>query len=217
LTAIIASLDMIKEYPPEGMSAQAMTFIDMAYQNGKRLSDLITDILDFEKLDANCMELHCRPMELAPFLKHAIELNQPYAESYQVSFVLKQPSFGMEIVADEHRLMQVMTNLLSNAAKHSPACEQVLVSVKQIEGTARVEVKDNGAGIPESFRPRIFEKFAQAESSSSRKASGTGLGLAISKALIEQMGGTIGFKSVVGHGSTFYFDLPLTETHLPPS
>lgn len=217
LTAIIGSLGMIEEYPPEGMPAQAMTLVDLAYRNGKRLSDLITDILDFEKLDANRIEFHCQPMELTPFLIRALELNQPYAESYRVSFVLKEPPIGIQVVADEHRLMQVMTNLLSNAAKHSPAGEQVLISVKQSVGTARVAVSDFGAGVPEDFRQHIFEKFAQAEISSTRKASGTGLGLAISKAIIEQMGGTIGFDSVVGRGSTFYFDLPLAVTHRSPS
>lgn len=212
LTAIIGSLGMIEEYPPEGMPEQAMTLVNMAYRNSKRLSDLINDILDFEKLEADHMEFHCQPMELTSFLEHALELNQPYAKSYRVPFVLRQPPAGMKVVADEHRLMQVMTNLLSNAAKHSSAGEMVLIFVKQSEDTARVSVSDRGAGVPENFRQHIFEKFAQAESSSTRKESGTGLGLAISKAIIEQMGGTIGFDSAVGRGSTFYFDLPLAES-----
>ncbi|HMC12751.1 MAG TPA: ATP-binding protein, partial [Gallionellaceae bacterium] len=142
------------------------------------------------------------------------ELNQSYAESFGVSFALEQPPFVVEVIADEQRLMQVMTNLISNAAKHSPAGEQVLISVRQVEGKARVAVSDSGAGVPEDFREHIFEKFAQAESSSTHKTNGTGLGLAISKAIIEQMGGTIGFDSIVGQGSTFYFDLPLAESHL---
>lgn len=214
LTAIIGSLGMIEEYPPEGMPEQAMTLVDMAYRNSKRLSELINDILDFEKLDARHMEFSCQPLALTSFLTHALELNQPYAESYRVALVLEQPPSGVEVVADEHRLMQVMTNLLSNAVKYSPAGGQVLISVKQSEGTARIAVCDRGAGVPEEFRQHIFEKFAQAESSSTHKASGTGLGLAISKAIIEQMGGTIGFDSVAGQGSTFYFDLPLAKSKM---
>lgn len=211
LTAIIGALGMIEEYPPEGMPEQAMTLVGMAYRNGKRLSSLINDLLDFEKLDANRMEFNCQPMGLTQFLTHALELNQPYAERYQVSFALEQPPADVAILADENRLMQVMTNLLSNAAKHSPSGGKVLISTRQSEGMMRVSVSDSGAGVPEAFRPHIFEKFAQAENSSTRKAEGTGLGLAISKAIIEKMGGVIGFDSEPGKGATFYFDLPLAE------
>jgi signal transduction histidine kinase len=209
LTAIIGALGMIESYPPSGMPAQTMTLIDMAYQNGKRLSVLINDILDFEKLNANRMEFHLQPVPLTPFLERALELNHSYAENYSVTFKLEPPASEVAIIADEHRLMQVMTNLLSNAAKHSPKGEQVLVSARASEGKVRVAVSDRGAGVPENFRANIFEKFAQAKSSSTDKANGTGLGLAISKAIIDKMGGTIGFDSVVGHGATFYFDLPL--------
>jgi signal transduction histidine kinase len=211
LTAIIGSLGMIEEYPPEGMPEQAMTLVSMAYRNGKRLSLLINDILDFEKLNANRMEFRNKPMALTPFLEQALELNQSYAENHQVSFVLEEVSDDSVIFADEDRLMQVMTNLLSNAAKHSPAGEHILISTSRNEGRVRVAVSDHGAGVPEDFQKHIFEKFAQAENSSTNKTKGTGLGLAISKAIIEKMGGTIGFDSVAGRGATFYFDLPLQD------
>lgn len=217
LTAIIGALGMIESYPPNGMPEQTMKLVDMAYQNGKRLSVLINDILDFEKLNANRMEFHNQPMILTPFLMRALELNHSYAETYQVSFRLEQPLPDVEIVADENRLMQVMTNLLSNAAKHSPAGEQVLISAKASQGLARIAVRDRGAGVPEAFREHVFEKFTQAKSTSVRGRNGTGLGLAISKSIIEKMGGTIGFDSVAGQGATFYFDLPLAGTRRPPS
>lgn len=216
LTAIIGALGMIKTYPPDDMSTQTMTLVDLAYENGKRLSILINDILDFEKINANRMEFHIQPMALTPFLERALELNHSYAENYGVSFRLEQPLPKVDVVADENRLMQVMANLLSNAAKHSPAAEQVLVSVKERQGVARVAVSDRGAGVPEAFRERIFEKFTQADGSSTRAKNGTGLGLAISKAIIEKMGGKIGFDSVIGQGATFYFDLPLAEANRSP-
>lgn len=208
LTSVVSALGLIIEYPPDGMSTETWGLVDMAYRNGKRLSALVNDILDFEKLDAHQMSFHLQPIELSRFLGHAVELNEIYAERHRVKLLLEPVPEGLTVVADEHRLLQVITNLVSNAAKHSPPDEQVQVSAHARNGTVRVAVRDHGQGVPESFRPYIFGKFAQAEQSTTRKKEGTGLGLAISKAIIEQMGGTIGFESVPGQGATFFFDLP---------
>jgi CheY-like chemotaxis protein len=105
----------------------------------------------------------------------------------------------------------VMANLLSNAAKFSPAGAEVLVRATAAQDRVRFEVQDHGTGIPEEFRLRIFEKFAQADSSASRRFEGTGLGLSITRQLIEAMQGTIGFNTVLGRGTTFYFELPRSE------
>jgi CheY-like chemotaxis protein len=105
--------------------------------------------------------------------------------------------------------MQVMTNLLSNAAKFSPPASAVDVNVSVHDGMVRVEVSDRGPGIPETFRSKIFGRFAQADSADSRIKGGTGLGLAISKRLIEMMQGRIGFEDRPGGGTTFYFELPV--------
>lgn len=209
LTSVVSALGMIIEYP-EAVPAEAMVLVDMAYRNGKRLSVLINDILDFEKLDAHQMQFHSHPVALGDFLKHAIELNEIYAERYHVSFVLEPVPAGLMITADENRLLQVMTNLLSNAAKHSPPQREVLISARNRTGIVRVSVTDHGSGVPEEFKPHIFGKFSQAQPqpSGARKKEGTGLGLAISKAIVEQMGGHIGFDSVAGEGATFYFDMP---------
>jgi CheY-like chemotaxis protein len=114
--------------------------------------------------------------------------------------------------ADRKRLMQVMTNLLSNAAKFSPPYAAVDVNVSLRENIVRVEVSDRGPGIPEAFRAKIFGRFAQADSADSRIKGGTGLGLAISKRLIEMMQGRIGFEDRPGGGTTFFFELPVLST-----
>jgi signal transduction histidine kinase len=212
LTAIVGALSLVESSASENVPPQTMKLVEMAYQNGKHLTTLINDILDFEKLNAGGMTFNCRPIALMPSIRNALELNHYYAERNRVAFVLENTlPEETRVIADGQRLLQVMANLLSNAAKHSPAGENVYISLQKIQGSLRVAVRDRGPGIPEAFRVHIFEKFAQADSSSTNKDSGTGLGLAISKAIIEGMGGTIGFESVAGQGATFYFDLPLAE------
>lgn len=211
LTAIIGALGLIESDLPDGIPPHAMKLIDMAYKNGKQLSLLINDLLDFEKLSAGRMEFHCKPVALIPFLEHAIEMNHAYAESHDVSLALVQPVPALELNADEQRLLQVMANLLSNAVKYSPAGESVRISAELKDGGVRISIIDRGPGVPESFRSQIFGKFAQADNSNTRKTSGTGLGLAISKGIVEGLGGVIGFDSSPGAGATFYFELPLVN------
>jgi signal transduction histidine kinase len=115
------------------------------------------------------------------------------------------------VQADPDRLAQVLVNLLSNAAKFSPDGEVVDVSVVGHRRRARVTVRDRGAGIDEEFQSRIFQRFAQADSSDTRKNAGTGLGLSIAKAIVERLGGTIGFENVDGGGARFFFELPVLE------
>lgn len=212
LTAIVGALGLVESGLPENLPPQTMKLVEMAYQNGKQLTALINDILDFEKLNAGAMSFNCRPMALMQSIRKALELNLSYAERYRVAFVLENTlPEETRVIADGQRLLQVMANLLSNAAKHSPAGENVFISLQKTNGSLRVAIRDRGPGIPEAFREHIFEKFAQAESTSTNKDSGTGLGLAISKAIVEGMGGKIGFDSAAGQGANFYFDLPLAQ------
>lgn len=208
LTAIIGALGLVESDMKEGLPPPTMKMIDMAYKNGKQLSLLINDLLDFEKISAGKMEFYCKPMELAPFLQHAVEMNYSYADSHKVTLELIEPIPDLMLKVDEQRLLQVMANLISNAVKYSPEGEVVHISAKPVGNTIRISVIDRGLGIPESFRSQIFGKFTQAEGSSVRTSSGTGLGLSISKGIVEGMGGAIGFDSTLGQGSTFYFDLP---------
>jgi PAS domain S-box-containing protein len=208
LTSIRGALGLIEGGASGKISEKTMNLVQIAHKNSQRLLRIINDILDVEKMESGKMEVHLQEMTVEPFLKQALEANQSYGDKFQVHFVL-EPVAAMDIIADPDRLMQVITNLISNAAKFSPKGSEVKVRAHKVGDRARFEVIDHGQGIPEEFRARIFDKFAQADSSDTRRHEGTGLGLTIAKQLVERMGGDIGFTSEVGEGSTFYFHVPL--------
>ena len=214
LTSISGSLALMAAGVTGELPAQAGTMIGIAHRNSERLVRLINDLLDLQKIESGTMPLHTEPVEVLPLLEQVIEANYAYGSRYGVTFDLETDESASEdirVEADADRLMQVVTNLLSNAAKFSPEGSTVLVEVGRHNGQVRVSVHDEGPGIPEEYQALIFEKFAQGDASSSRQKEGTGLGLSISKAIVEMHGGRIGFETEVGQGATFYFDLPYWE------
>ncbi len=207
LTAIIGALGLARE-TARGLDADTANFIDMACQNSERLSALINDVLDLEKIDSGQMTLDLKPLQLRGVLEHAVRINQPYAGMHHARLILL-PGPEFTVAADHDRLLQVLTNLISNAAKFSPENGEVEVSAERRGQAVRIAVRDHGPGIAASFRDTIFRRFERADNSDARRKGGTGLGLSICKALVERMNGEIGFESEPGQGSTFYFDLPL--------
>ncbi|MGS5086009.1 response regulator [Hydrogenophaga sp. A37] len=217
LTAISGALGLIAGGAVGPLSPQVEDMVGIAKKNSQRLSYLINDLLDMEKLMVGKLHFDIRALELMPLLEQALVENQAYAEPYKVRYVLSQRIDGLRVWVDAQRLQQVLANLLSNAAKFSPEGAQVEVAVRRRGEAVRVEVRDHGAGIPASFQASIFQKFSQADASDTRQKGGTGLGLAISRELIERMGGSMGFESQEGQGACFFFDLPLWHTLLPLS
>ncbi len=208
LTSIRGALALIAGGVVGELPAAAIPLVDIAHKNSERLILLVNDILDMEKIEAGKMEFNVSPVKLMPLLKQALDGNQAYAEQYKVSYEMESKLPDAMVSVDSNRMMQVFANLLSNAAKYSPAGGKVLVAVERIDRRIRVSVKDNGPGIPDEFKDRIFQKFAQADSSDSRKKGGTGLGLSIAKVIVEQMGGSIWFDSQPNVQTTFYVELP---------
>ena len=147
-------------------------------------------------------------IDMMEIVQQAIELNADYANSYSVQYKLCSPVGVYKVIGDRDRLMQVMANLMSNAAKFSPAGSVVEIRILAQKTMVRIEVEDHGPGIPDEFRHRIFSEFAQADSSDTRQQGGTVLGLNISQKLVARMDGEIGYETEVGKGSIFWFALP---------
>ncbi|MDM7949323.1 ATP-binding protein [Hydrogenophaga sp.] len=209
LTAIAGSIGLVSGGALGELPAQIHQMLLIAQKNSQRLTFLINDLLDVEKLMAGKLQFDMVCQEVMPLVEQALVANQSYAEQFGVTYTLTHRSDGVLVEVDAQRLHQVLANLLSNAAKFSDAVAQVEVSVHQYESRVRIEVRDHGAGIPIEFHSRIFQKFSQADASDTRQRGGTGLGLAISRELVERMGGTIGFHSEPGQGAIFYFELPM--------
>ena len=211
LTSILGSLSLLRSGALGDVPKEQDEIVEIAERNGQRLLDLINEVLDIEKIESGRLTLEPEPLALGELLHESLRLNQGFADRFQVRLALEGEIPGIMVRADRKRLMQVMTNFLSNAAKFSPPSGSVEVSAALREGKVRVGVSDRGPGIPEAFRARIFGRFAQADSADSRIKGGTGLGLAISKRLIEMMQGHVGFEDRPGGGTTFFFELPVMQ------
>ncbi|MFH1602328.1 MAG: PAS domain-containing sensor histidine kinase, partial [Pseudomonadota bacterium] len=205
LSSIVGSLGLLAKVADP--NEQTQTLLRVARDNSHRLVRLINDILDVEKLASDTLQIGIEPVDLDALLRSAIEANRGFADQFGVTLTLAHCEEPTWVSANYDKVMQVMANLLSNAVKFSPRGASVQVRVERIRDIARVSVIDSGPGIPEDFKPRVFDRFAQADSSMSRQRGGTGLGLAICKMIIDRLGGRIGFVSTRGAGATFYFDL----------
>jgi PAS domain S-box-containing protein len=208
LTSIRGSLGLIAGGVGGALPEKARLLVDIAAKNSDRLVRLINDILDVEKIESGEMGFRFVPVELMPLVEAAVDGNRAYAQGYEVELRIVRAVDGVRVWGDPDRLLQVMANLLSNGAKFSPRAGVVEVAVASGRGEVRVAVTDHGRGIPADFQARIFDRFAQADSSSTRQKGGTGLGLSISRAIVERHRGRLAFASEPGVSTCFFFDLP---------
>jgi len=213
LTSISGALGLIVGGALGSAPPTMQQMLEIAYRNSLRLGHLINDLLDMEKIAAGKMSFELREHSLGDLLEESLASNQALCEQHGVRCTLEHPT-DVLVWVDGLRLQQVLGNFLSNAVKFTPEGGEIRLH-SSLRGTkVRISVTDQGPGIPEAFRSRVFEKFAQADASDSRQKSGTGLGLAITKELIERMGGTVGFDCVPGQGTTFWCELPI---QIPPA
>jgi PAS domain S-box-containing protein len=184
--------------------------VEIALRNSERMGRLVNDILASRKLDSGRMEFHVEKVEIMPLVEQAIESTSAYAANHEVRFELEEDVPGAMVRVDPDRMIQVLTNVLSNAVRFSPADEVVTIKASRHHQMLRVAVSDAGPGISEEFREHVFEAFARGEHDDWRHRSGTGLGMSISKGIIEELGGAITFETELGVGTTFFVDIPET-------
>lgn len=208
LTSIMGALGLMRMETVASNPQKSRDLLDMAYTNVNRLAALVNDLLDWEKMEAGKLTYHMEDIDLSELIHASVAANQPYAKNHDITFVVTDFPARFVAKGDKNRLMQVMANLLSNAAKFSCKGSNVKVTLEQIGETARISVKDSGCGIPKDAQATIFNKFTQADSSDQRHVGGTGLGLSIVKAMIKAHGGNVDFVSEEGKGTTFFFELP---------
>lgn len=211
LTSIRGALGLAAQPFAGTLSPNGRELVEIATENCERLIALINDILDIDKIASGDMRFDMALHDVADLIDQAVRTNRAYAERFGI--VLKRKEFPGNCIirADDRRVVQILSNFLSNAAKFSGRDGAVDIFVTELDGRVRIGVADRGPGIPEEFRDRVFSRFAQADSSTARTKNGSGLGLHISRQLAEAMQGSVGFETEVGVGSTFWVEFETAQ------
>jgi PAS domain S-box-containing protein len=214
LTAIRGSLGLLASGKLGALEERGQRMLSIAAQNTDRLVRLINDLLDIEKIESGTATMERRALDAGSLVRDAAEVMGTMASEAGVRIVVEaEPA---PVFADPDRLVQVVTNLVSNAIKYAPRDSTVRLAVQPRDGHAVVRVSDEGRGIPAGRLEAIFERFEQVDSSDARDKGGTGLGLPIARSIVEQHGGRLWAESEWGRGSTFTFTLPLAGISTPP-
>ncbi|PUA26381.1 MAG: hypothetical protein B0W54_21670 [Cellvibrio sp. 79] len=214
LTSIKGALGIALSGDLGALELRTRDLLVIANNNADRLTRLVNDILDIDKLEFGNVQLNNQRIAIYPLLKQSVEQNQGHSARYGVELILDTIDSSLhELPAslDADRFLQVMSNLLSNAIKYSHLGGKVSVNLERDGRYFKISVIDEGQGIPPDFRQRVFSKFAQVDSSDTKRRDGTGLGLSITKAIVERFGGKIDYHSVEGEGTTFFFTIPILE------
>lgn len=216
LTSLRAALGLVAGGALVDRPEKIPTMINLALNNCDRLVRLVNDIVDFERIQGGALPVQRAEVSVIRLFSRAIEAEQPGASRAGTTFRIDaQP---VMVSVDEELVLKVLRKLIQNAVKFSERGGEILLSVARTgEADATIAVEDHGCGIRPEELTRIFDRFHQADSSDSRTSGGTGLGLAICKSIVHRHGGRIWVESSEGHGSTFFFTVPLARQHEEPS
>ncbi len=209
LASMLGALGLLRSPRIAAQPRRADELLEIAERNGGRLLRMINDLLDLQRLETGALCFQLGSVQVGDLLEKAVDGVREMALLYKVRVVAAPMAATACLMTDKDRVGQVLHNLLSNAVKHSPAEGEVVLAGQVVGSRVEISVHDAGAGIPETFKDRLFESFAQAEPSSVRHHGGAGLGLSISKKIIEGLGGTISIDSSQAKGTTVAVLLPL--------
>ena len=212
LQSISGNLELLEMSLGESVRADDRSCLQDALSSAGRLIEMVSSLLDVSRMEAGQMPLNREVCDLGKVAEDAVKLLGGLFTQSPV--VLEIPPVGREAFCDKMLVQRVISNLLGNAAKYSPSGSEIKLSIQRLTDAVKVLVIDQGSGIPPEYHAQIFEKFGQVDLGAQRTAHSTGLGLTFCKLAVEQHGGQIGVESVPGHGSTFWFTLPLRTAGL---
>ncbi|MDH5547753.1 MAG: PAS domain-containing sensor histidine kinase [Gammaproteobacteria bacterium] len=210
LTSIKGSLGLLDSRDLDKLPEKTKFLIEMARKNSDRLMYLINDILDLERFRHKDVTLNLKDTDLSLVIRESIAAILPYAKQFDITIAYVESMSSVIVRAEAERMLQVLNNLLSNAIKYSPRGSIVHVNTQLVGERIRVNITDEGKGIPESMRESIFQPFSRSIDNDSQ-IIGTGLGLPISVAIIKAHNGFLSFDSQEGVGTRFYFELPIVS------
>ena len=220
MTAIKGYAELLAAGTVGPITESQANFLDTIRANTDRMSTLVSDLNDNSKIEAGQLRLDFRPLALAPLVAETLQsIRRQVDDKNQTVEVLLPPDLP-EVWADETRLGQVLTNLMSNANKYTPEGGQLSIGAAASENhwdaaganqVVHVWIRDTGIGIRPEDQSRIFGKFFRSEDPQAREISGVGLGLSITRSLVEMQGGRTWFDSEYGKGTTFHFTVPVAQ------
>lgn len=215
LNGIVGIAETMMEGATGKLDKKQIYHLGMIVSCGRRLINLVNDLLDFSKLKNNEIILQKKPVDIRQVAEIVLTLSTPLAQARSIKLINRLDKDLPLVNADENRVQQILHNLIDNAIKYTSA-GYITVYGRAKEGFLEISVSDTGIGIPEEKHELIFKSFEQLDGSAFRERGGTGLGLNITKRLVELHGGTISVASTVGQGSTFTFTLPIAMSELEP-
>ena len=208
LTSVKGAVELLADDHYFTNTEQQVKLLTIAHANAERLLVLINDILDFSRLESSSLPMSLEVQRLEPIMTQVAQNLRTQLEERGIHLDTRVSPALPDVLIDGYRIAQVLTNLMSNAIKFSPAGGAIEISAEPWGHLVRVGVRDQGEGIAAQDLPKLFRKFSQVDSSATRKAGGAGLGLVICKGIVEQHNGQMSVESTPGEGSTFYFTLP---------
>lgn len=211
LTSIKGSMGLLLSKAAGDIPEKAQALLEIAHRNADRLVLIINDILDLEKISTGRMEFETTIGDLCDLIRESDHANEMLLQRYGLQIETAGTDHPILLETDHNRVMQVLNNLISNACKFSPPGGKVHIIVQEGTNEVKISVKDHGTGIPEGDQHKIFQRFADLQNSDRAIKGGTGLGLSICKAIVESLGGRIGFETREGKGTEFYFVLPISQ------